>query len=71
MIDGDVPVGAGLSSSAAVECAIAFALNELFNLQNKKEMVQMAQMAELFCGAKWHYGYVCKHVWEGRTCNKT
>jgi galactokinase len=31
-IDGDVPVGAGLSSSAAVECATAFALNELFAL---------------------------------------
>jgi galactokinase len=27
-IDGDVPLGAGLSSSAAVECATAFALNE-------------------------------------------
>ena len=29
-IDGDVPVGVGLSSSAAVECATALALNELF-----------------------------------------
>ena len=31
-IDGDIPVGAGLSSSAAVECATAYALNELFQL---------------------------------------
>ncbi|MEP6465048.1 MAG: galactokinase [Parafilimonas sp.] len=52
VIDGDVPVGAGLSSSAALECATAFALNELFNLKlSKLEMVQMAQMAEnVFAG---------------------
>src|ERR1017187_10044848 len=29
LLTADVPVGAGLSSSAAVECATAFALNEL------------------------------------------
>jgi galactokinase len=54
VIDGDVPLGAGLSSSAAVECATVFALNELFDLQlQKKEMVQMAQRAEhLFAGVK-------------------
>ncbi len=54
VIDGDVPLGAGLSSSAAVECAAVFALNELFDLQlQKKEMVQMAQMAEhSFAGVK-------------------
>ena len=47
VIDGDVPVGAGLSSSAAVECAVVFALNELFNLKiNKMQMVLMAQKAE-------------------------
>ena len=31
-IDSDVPVGAGLSSSAAIECAVAVALNELWHL---------------------------------------
>ena len=43
----DVPIGAGLSSSAAVECATTFALNELMhaNLQ-KLEMVKMSQIAE-------------------------
>lgn len=47
VLDGDVPVGAGLSSSAAVECATAFALNELFSLGMEKiEMVKMAQKAE-------------------------
>jgi len=33
VLDGDVPLGAGLSSSAAVECATVFALNGLFGLQ--------------------------------------
>jgi galactokinase len=51
-IDGDVPLGAGLSSSAAVECATAFALNELFSLQlPKRDMVLAAQKAEhVFAG---------------------
>lgn len=47
VMDGDVPIGAGLSSSAAVECCTAFALNELFNLQLEKlDMVLAAQKAE-------------------------
>lgn len=47
VVDGDIPIGAGLSSSAAVECAVVFALNELFGLGiNKMEMVTIAQKAE-------------------------
>jgi galactokinase len=47
VIDGDVPAGAGLSSSAAVECAVVFALNELYELQlDKMQMVKLAQKAE-------------------------
>jgi galactokinase len=47
VIDGDVPLGAGLSSSAAVECATVYALNDLFQLGIEKiEMVKMAQLAE-------------------------
>ena len=46
-LDGDVPIGAGLSSSAAVECATVFALNNLFELGiDKLEMVRIAQKAE-------------------------
>ncbi|MFN2458985.1 MAG: galactokinase [Chitinophagaceae bacterium] len=46
-VGGDVPIGAGLSSSAAVECSTIFALNEIFNLNiSKLEMVKRAQKAE-------------------------
>jgi len=44
---GDIPVGAGLSSSAAVENGFALVLNKLFDFQESKiEMVKMAQKAE-------------------------
>lgn len=47
VVMGDVPLGAGLSSSAAVECATVFALNELFGLQLARlTMVKTAQKAE-------------------------
>ncbi len=47
VIGGDIPLGAGLSSSAAIECAMAFAINELFELKlDRFSMVKMAQMAE-------------------------
>ena len=52
VIDGDVPIGAGLSSSAAVECATVFALNKIFELGlNRLSMVPLAQKAEhVFAG---------------------
>ena len=47
LIDGDIPIGAGLSSSAALECATLFAFNELFGLHlTKIQMAFMAQKAE-------------------------
>jgi galactokinase len=43
----DVPIGAGLSSSAAVECATAMALDIFLNASlDKLTMVKMAQKAE-------------------------
>jgi galactokinase len=49
-----VPMGAGVSSSAALECATAFALNHVFNLQiDTITLVKMAQQAEHnFAGVK-------------------
>jgi galactokinase len=44
---GDVPLGSGMSSSAALECGLAFALNEIFELgYSTIELVKMAQTAE-------------------------
>ena len=46
-IQGNIPLGAGLSSSAAVECAVLFAINELYQLSlTKMQMALMAQAAE-------------------------
>jgi galactokinase len=46
-IQGNIPLGAGLSSSAALESAVLFALNELYSLSlTKMQMALMAQQAE-------------------------
>ena len=47
LIDGHVPAGAGLSSSAALECSVAIALNQLFELGHSvQELARAAQKAE-------------------------
>jgi galactokinase len=47
LITGNIPVGAGVSSSAALECATVFACKHLFDLDISKQlMVQVAQRAE-------------------------
>ncbi len=44
---GDIPIGAGLSSSAALEAGLAFALNTMFKFGiDKMLLVKMAQRAE-------------------------
>lgn len=46
-IDSDVPVGAGLSSSAAIECAVAVALNELWGAaRTEEQLAAIGQRAE-------------------------
>ena len=46
-LTADIPMGAGLSSSAAVECAMAMALNVITNAGlDKVTLVKMAQKAE-------------------------
>jgi len=47
LVDGGVALGAGLSSSAALECSIATALNKLFNANlSLPELARLAQRAE-------------------------
>jgi len=44
---GDIPIGAGMSSSAALEAGLAFAINSMFNLQIEPlALVKLAQKAE-------------------------
>jgi galactokinase len=46
-IDGDVPLGAGLSSSASLECAVAVALADLAGLDlDRTTLARLAQRAE-------------------------
>ncbi|WP_285579098.1 galactokinase [Herbidospora sp. NBRC 101105] len=46
-IDGDIPRGAGLSSSAALEVSVALALNDLYDLgQSPMELALLGQRAE-------------------------
>ena len=51
---GDVPLGAGMSSSAALESTFAFALNYLFDLKiDKFELARIGQSTEHnYCGVK-------------------
>jgi galactokinase len=47
LVDGSVPSGAGLSSSAALECSVAVGLNALFSLEmSKQDLARATQKAE-------------------------
>lgn len=54
MFTSDIPMGSGLSSSAALECGFGEALNELFQLNvDKMDLAKMGQAAEhKFAGVK-------------------
>jgi len=54
VFSGDIPNGAGMSSSAALENSVVFALNELFTLGlTKAQMIYISQKAEHnFAGVK-------------------
>ncbi|QZQ55145.1 galactokinase [Curtobacterium sp. TC1] len=46
-IESDVPVGAGLSSSAAIECGVALAFNDLWELGlDRKTLARVGQYSE-------------------------
>ena len=51
---GDVPLGAGMSSSAALESTFTFALNDIYNLGiDKFELARIGQSTEHnYCGVK-------------------
>ena len=52
---GDVPLGAGMSSSAALESTYAFALNHIYNEDkiDKFELARIGQSTEhIYCGVK-------------------
>lgn len=47
VVSGDIPIGAGLSSSAGIESGLAFALNFIFDLKiDNISLVKLAQNAE-------------------------
>lgn len=54
VVAGNVPLGAGMSSSAALESTYAFALNTIFNLGiDKFELARIGQSTEHnYCGVK-------------------
>lgn len=47
VLSSEIPVGSGISSSAALECGLAYGLNELFDLGlSKLDIVALSQSAE-------------------------
>ncbi|MFC9582594.1 galactokinase [Streptomyces yangpuensis] len=64
-LDSTVPTGAGLSSSAALECAVAVAYDELYALRlSRPELARVAQYAEnafagVPCGVMDQMASVC------------
>jgi galactokinase len=64
-IESDVPVGAGLSSSAAIECSVALALNELWSVGLDRR--QLARVGQHDCRRTHrHHGSICFASWRDR-----
>lgn len=65
---GTVPMGAGMSSSAALECGLAYALNELLKTGfEKMELARIAQLAEhtyagVLCGLMDQFASLFGHA---------
>jgi galactokinase len=57
---GNIPNGAGLSSSAAVEAGIGTALNILFDCGFGPN--SSTNRAQICRGKVWHHGYVCIYL---------
>ena len=70
VISSELPIGAGISSSAALECGICKGLNDLFELGfSKFEMIEISRMAEHnFVGTKC--GVMDQFVVTMGKCNK-
>jgi len=62
---GDVPLGAGMSSSAALESCFAFAINDLFG-ENKVSKWDMVLAGQLLRRKLRYHGPVCKRLRTGR-----
>ncbi len=64
VLSSDIPIGSGISSSAALECGLAYGLNELFNLNlTKLTIIELSQRAEnnftgAMCGIMDQYASV-------------
>ena len=52
MVDGQVPLGGGLSSSAALECAVAAAVSDLFDLNLLRDDSARATLAAICVNAE-------------------
>ena len=71
-ISGDVPIGSGLSSSASIEVAVAFAVLAMVRSEMPKpDIAKLCQFAENnFIGAQSGImGPICFLLWSERACS--